>query len=323
MSDSLSLTQNDITIESIIEALLNVEETFPPKYLYRLSDLHEKDIKAIKEVWYEIPDWRRRGLIEDTETMFERDYLLSYESLCRIGIEDENPQIRFLALRSLGGYEAPDLIPRIIDFMHNDVDPEVREIAAALLGKYVYMGEIDSLSQHKLDEIIEQLLDVYHSDEDAHIRQKALEALGYSSYEGISKLIRKAYQNAEPGWKASAINAMGKSYNKDFSRFVLKGLGSEFEIIRLEAIRAAGELEIAEAISQLVDNLEDSNLDIRLTSVWSLSQIGGNRAKKSIEALLNEDVTEEESSVINEALEYLEFNDSIDLDDFDEFDLFD
>ncbi|NIR65131.1 MAG: hypothetical protein GWN61_12885, partial [candidate division Zixibacteria bacterium] len=63
-----------------------------------------------------------------------------------------------------------------------------------------YMGEIDSLAQHKLDEIIEQLLDVYQSDEDAPIRQKALEALGYSSYEGISKLIRKAYQNAEPGW---------------------------------------------------------------------------------------------------------------------------
>ncbi len=82
-------------------------------------------------------------------------------------------------------------------------------------------------------------------------------------------------------------------------------------------------MEIAEAVSQLIDYLEDSNIDIRLTSVWSLSQIGGNRAKKSIEALLNEDVTEEESSVINEALEYLEFNDSIDLDDFDDFDEFD
>lgn len=320
MTDSLPLTQNDISIDSLIDALLDVEETFPAKYLYRLSDLSQNDVEAIKDIWPKIPDWRRKALIEDTETLFDRDYLLSYEALCKIGIDDDDPHVRFLCLRSLGGYEVPDLIPRFIEFMEKDGDHEVREIAATLLGKYVYMGEIESLSRERLAMITDHLLDVFHGEDRASIRQKALEALGYSSRENMPKLIKQAYQQSKPEWKASAVNAMGKSYNKQFSKTILRELNSENERLRLEAVRAAGELELTQATPELIDYLDDSNVDLRLTAVWALSQIGGTRAKKAIEALLADDIPEEELIVIQEALEYLEFNDSIDLDDLDDFD---
>jgi hypothetical protein len=323
MTDPHSLTQDDISIQSIIDALLNVDETFPPKYLYRLSDLRAEEVNSIRKVWADIPEWRRRALIEDTESMFERDYLLSYESLLRIGIQDQEPQIRFICLRSLSGYEVPDLVSDFIEIMNSDPDPEVREIATSMLGKYVYMGETESISHHKLERITESLLTVFNSGEQQTIRRKALEALGYSSNDNIPQLIKNAYRSTDPEWKASAINAMGKSYIKQFARIIIKELDSLHENIRLEAIRAAGELEISEAAPKLIDNLEDSNMDIRLTSVWSLSQIGGSGVKRSIEALLDEDVTDKEAKIINDALEYLEFNDSFDLDDFDDYDDYD
>ena len=323
MNDPSSRTQDDISFQSVIEALLDVEQTFPTRYLYRLSDLPMEEVKAIKEIWPKIPDWRRRGLIEDTETMFEQDYLLSYESLCRIGIRDEDPQIRFASLRSLAEYEVPGLVPEFIELMKQDPDADVREISTTLLGKYIYMGEIEELSRHRLEEIVEQLLLVYHSDDHPAIRQKALEALGYSSKDDIPKLIHKAYQSGDSEWKASAINAMGKSYNRQFTKIIIKELSSTHELIRIEAIRAAGELEISEASRILLENLEDANSDARMASVWSLSQIGGTGVRSSIEALLEEDVSEEEISLINEALEYLEFNESVDLDDLDDLDDYD
>lgn len=323
MTDPLSRTQDEISFQSVIEALLDVDQTFPPRYLYRLSDLPVEEVKSIEEIWPKIPDWRRRGLIEDTESMFEHDYLLSYESLYRIGIHDEDPLIRFISLRSLSEYEVKDLIPHFIELMKADPDAEVREISTVLLGKYIYMGEIEELSQYWMDKIIEQMMFVYHNEDEPAIRRKALEALGYSSNDRLPQMIHKAYQTGDTEWKASAINAMGKSYNKQFTKIILKELTSNSDLIRIEAIRAAGELEISDAVNELIENLEDSNSDIRMRAVWSLSQIGGSGARSSIEALLEEDISEEEVSLITEALEYLDFHDLIDLDDLDDFDLYD
>ncbi len=83
--------------------------------------------------------------------------------------------------------------------------------------------------------------------------------------------------------------------------------------IRLEAVRACGELAIEDAVPIILDLLNDLP-DIRWAAIWTLSQIGGEEAGPAIHELLDDEITPEEEELIQRALERLDFlEDGIDL----------
>ena len=59
-----------IPIQEVIDALLDTETPFQPRYLYRLSDLESNDLAELKAIWGQIPTWRRKALLEDLEQLF-------------------------------------------------------------------------------------------------------------------------------------------------------------------------------------------------------------------------------------------------------------
>ena len=60
--------------------------------------------------------------------------------------------LRFVppGLRMLWEYEDEKLIPTLIELLKVDFDPIVRSQAAAALGKYVYLGEIEEIHPNLL-----------------------------------------------------------------------------------------------------------------------------------------------------------------------------
>jgi len=150
----------DVSFEAVVAALLDPDTTFNPRYLYSLSDLVGNELSLFKKTWPNIPDWRREALLEDMEQLYEADYLLSFEAVCRHALQDPLPSVRFLAIRSLQEYDVADLIPYFMQILQGDPDSELRALAAALLGKYVYQGEIEELSHQTLKEIEGCLLEV-------------------------------------------------------------------------------------------------------------------------------------------------------------------
>ncbi len=118
--------QNEISSQTLIDALLDESSVLSPRYLYRLSDLEGKDLALIKETWPKIALRRREALMEDLEAINEVDYLLSYEALSRIALDDPDPAVRLPAMRILWEYEPKDLIPVFLEMCQSDPDPEVR-----------------------------------------------------------------------------------------------------------------------------------------------------------------------------------------------------
>ena len=59
--------------------------------------------------------------------------------------------------------------------------------------------------------------------------------------------------------------------------------------MRYEAARAAGEMEYTPAVRALGDLLEDVDEDVQLMTVWALGQIGGDKAKKLLLAVMDSD----------------------------------
>jgi HEAT repeat protein len=88
-------------------------------------------------------------------------------------------------------------------------------------------------------------------------------------------------------------------------------LGSIEPEMRFEAARAAGELELREAGPALAELLEDGDNQVREAAIWSLGQIGGEYARRTLTDLLKNSDDEEEQDFIQEALDNLAFTDEV------------
>jgi hypothetical protein len=318
-----------IPFQDVLAGLLNDDTPLNPRFLYRLSDLEGQELNELRKTWPKLSDRRKRNLLEDLEALFEADYLLSFEAICRLALNDANPQIRFVAIRSLQEYDVDDLIPVFIEILETDEDEELRALAAIALGKYVYLGEIEELPKKKLIQIENCLLKAAQGQEKTLVRRRAVESLGYSSRKEVPDLIESAYNAGSTDWLVTAIFAMGRSYNKRWHAKVIEMFDHPLPDVRFEAAKAAGELELAAAKPKLLELLEDDDSDTRMAAVWSLSQIGGEGLQNKIEKLLKKAESEEEVDIIEEALDNLIFNESIgyydalDLDDDFDFADFD
>jgi len=319
-TDSNNLSEAPFQI-IIINALLDEETPLNPRFLFHLSDLEGEDLQSLKDAWPRIPVEQRRALLENLEDLAEDDYLLSFESICRLAIDDDDPQVRVLAIRPMFTYEPEDLIPQISQMLETDPDENVRAVCASTLGKFVYLGEIEELPEHIKDGIVERLLRVAHSQDNREVRRRALEALGFASSEEVPKLIADALETDETDWLVSALFAMGRTFDKRWIPQVTSMLDHQLPGVRFEAVRAAGELEISAAAPQLIELLEDSDDDVRFAAAWSLSQIGGEDAREALENLLEATHNDEEADLIQDALDNLLFNEEMRL--FDLMDLTD
>ncbi len=302
---------NEIAMDEVIGALLDENTPLNPRYLYRFSDMTDKDLARLEKSWAKIPTWRRQALMEDIEDLGESDYLLSFEALARFALQDEDPKVRLFAVRTLWEYEERDLASIFLSRIKTEPDPEVRAGLASALGRYVYLGDIEELDELLMHEIEDYLLEVVQGNDESLVRRRALESLGYSHREAVNPLIEQAYNLEDKDWVSSALFAMGRSADEVWADKVLKMIASVTPGIRAEAARAAGALELTEAVAPLMEMLDDSDDDVRMAAIWSLSQIGGEGVRDVLEELEENTEDEDEMDFIEAALDNLDFTEEL------------
>ncbi|PWH17653.1 MAG: hypothetical protein DDG59_07695 [Anaerolineae bacterium] len=296
-----------ITLPQLKQALLDVNTPLAAVYLYRLSDLSDEDLSEIKSFWHEIPLWRKQALMEDIEEMSENDPLLSYDNLSLFALSDPDARVRELAIRSLSYYEEPHFINLLLEILEKDQSPDVRAAAAFALGKFVFLGEIEAISEARLREVEDRLIQTFTSNDALLVRRSALEALGYSSRPEVEGFVREAYYSDNRDLIASSLVAMGRSVNSEWTPLVEAMLDHEDAIIRYEAARAAGELEAVSCRHRLLELLDDADLDVRLAAIWSLSQIGGEGVMDKLLELYETTEDDEVFDLLEDALDNLAF----------------
>jgi HEAT repeat protein len=189
---------------------------------------------------------------------------------------------------------------------------DVRAAAASALGRYVYLGEVEDLAESQARRVEEALLAVINGPDELEVRRRALEAVAFSSRPEVPPLIAAAYAAPEQKLRVSAVFAMGRNADgKRWGRPVRAELESAEPEMRFEAARAAGELELSEAGPQLAALVEDVDTQVQEAAIWSLGQIGGEFARRTLERLLERSEDEDEQEYIQEALDNLEFTDEV------------
>ncbi len=306
MEEHLFTSPEEQPFSEVLTALLDADQVLDPLNLYRLSDITQDNLADLQKIWTEIHLERRRALIEDLDTLSESNTLLSFELVYRLALKDEDEQVRFFATQAIEIFDTDDLIPFFLSVMKEEKSTNLRAVTASVLGKYVYRGELEKISKKLQKKIEDQLLNILENDHALEIQLRSLEAISYSSREEVKDHILKAYKSELDDWVASALFAMGRSYDHEYSDLVFKKLQDTSPKIRLEAVRASGELGLEDAVPIIIDHLNDLP-EIRAAAIWSLSQIGGEDAGPAIQELLDDEVSSDEEELIQQALEKLDF----------------
>ena len=273
------------SLGSTLLALEDPTRLIPSIELDVLSDLTAADLEQFQATWSNLSRERRRSLLSNLVEVAEDHVDAYFAPIYFWLIDDDDPKVRAQAIEGLWEDDDVRLINPLIRHIKSDESAEVRAVAAASLGRFMLMSELEQLDPTFVRRIENALLNAFSDAEsDITVRRRALESLAYSSQEYVRDLIREAYQDDDDSLRMSAVLAMGRSADLRWGNTVLEELGGSDSGMRFEAARASGELELADAVPELIGFLEEDDVELRDSAVWALGRIGGPEARRALQA---------------------------------------
>ncbi len=300
--------------QNTLASLQDARKDLSRAYLQNFSDIDPTSLRSLLEVWPRLKPARKLLLLNGFLSLMDSDTLVSFEEIGRALLNDEDPEVRARAIRLLAESNDPKLVGVLIEILKNDPDLPPRMEAATLLGEFVLLGELDELPEDLHRKAEDALMAVVGSEGHASLRRAALEAVGFSSRIEVETLIHSAFNRSDPIWVASALTAMGRSNDDQYSAEVVGMLLNDDPRIRLAAVRAAGELSAEAArpiiLTMLLEGEEDED-DVIAAAIWSLSQIGGEDVRAFLVDMLEKTEDEDITGYVEEALENLDFTEEL------------
>lgn len=301
--------------EALWQALEDGKHVPAPELLSMLSGLLERNIERIGKAWHGLSPEVRHELVRSLSRTASDDPTMDFSAVFRIAMEDADADVREVSIAGLGETDDVRLVPAFVRILQNDPSEAVRVAAAEALAKYVLLGELEKLRRKLFDTAVLALRESHlNASESPPVRRRALEAIAYTEEHGVPEMIASAYKDADEAMRISAILAMGRSANNEWGNIVRRELSSPLPDMRLRAVRAGGELQLAVALDEIVDLADDVDQRVRAAALWALGQIGGKAAHRTLTKYTS--VKDEAlRTAAEDALQELEFF-SGDLSDF-------
>ena len=307
LEDEVALILPTLSLDAVLEQLLNAESLPPERELHVFSDLSRQDMETVRASWGQIALERRRTVVELLVTVAQDNLDWVLGRFLRVLLDDADATVREQAVRGLWDDGDLDLVGPLVQMLHGDPATGVRAAAATALGAYVLAGELEELDAAVAMRAEEALLAVLHNDQEPlAVRRRALESVAYSGEMGVRQLIEDAYYSPDEEMRISALFAMGRSADVRWRSPARAELRSPSAAVRAEAALACGELEAKAALDDLLALLSDRHEEVRLAAIFALGRIGGTDARDALEAVyLSDKPTEVEAA--QDALEEMQF----------------
>jgi HEAT repeat protein len=304
---TIGLSQRQANLQRTLLAIQDPDHAVASIEFDALSDLSKDHLRQFGAAWSVLSLERQRGLVAALIEFAEDHVDASFATIYRWLMEDDDPWVRAHAIEGLWEEEDVRLISPLIRRLEGDPASDVRAAAALSLGRFLLLGEYDQIDQSAARRVEEALLEAYRTpDQDVSVRRRVLEALANSSLDELPDMILEAYEDDDDIMRVGAVFAMGRSSDPRWNRTVLDELGSTDSGMLFEAARASGELEIEEALPDLLRLLGDEDIEIRDAAVWALGRIGGREARRALKACCASD-DENLVEAAEEALAELDF----------------
>jgi HEAT repeat protein len=272
-----------------------------------VSALSRREMELFADRWSLISVARRRQITRTLVEIAESSFEVDFNSIFRLGLEDEDAEVRAHAIDGLWEDENPALADSLLRMLSTDPSVMVRAAAATGLGRFVLLAELQELEEESGRRIVKALREVIEQpDEALEVRRRAVEAISFSGEEGIKEVIHGAYHHPAEKMRISAIFSMGRSADPDWGPTIIMELESRNPEVRFEAARACGELELKEAVPGLIRLILDLDTEVQQAAIYALGQIGGEEARRALQLCCESD-DEVIAAAADEALEELQF----------------
>ncbi|MBE2183279.1 MAG: HEAT repeat domain-containing protein [Anaerolineae bacterium] len=287
--DDVSPSRERPEISETLQALDSTTEPNSSVLSYGLSDLSPNELAALLPVWAHLEADYRRSILKALADVIEANFEFNYSAFAKAMLNDTDADVREAAIELLWEDESIALMDKLIDMTRTGESIAERAAAANALGNFILRGEMGDIPEADVTRAQNAVIALWqNSDEDVEVRRRALEAISNSSHEIIPEAIEQAYQSYDQRLQTSAIFAMGRSCDARWAENVLAELENESAEFRYEAARAAGELELEEALPALSGLAFDEDIDIRDTAIWALGEIGGREAMRVLSLLADD-----------------------------------
>jgi HEAT repeat protein len=272
-----------------------------------LSNARRGDVTLFAQRWPTITVERRRAIMQRFNEIIDESFEVEYTALNRVALADTDPQVRATAISNLWESDDEALIDPYLKFLTDDEAAEVRAAAATALGKYMMLAEMEELDETQGGKIRQALLaTIRNPTEHLEPRRRAVESIAFLGDEEVRAILEDAYNSPYEEMQQSALFGMGRSLDQYWSGTILLELANSSPTLRLEAVRASGELELRQAIPLLIEMLEDPDRAVLMSAIHSLGQIGGPIARRALD-LVAESEDEEIAQEAEDALAELQF----------------
>lgn len=237
---------------------------------------------------------------------------------------DPDVGVRAAAAAAVESYpDAPDLVRRALQLAREDAAAEVRSAADLALGRVVREGDLAGVDapgyapepdSYEPDTALHaeargHLLEALRGGRSEGERLAAMEALGcLTEQPEVVAAIERA-DGGSPQVRAAALRAMGRSGDvARWSAAVVRSLGARETEVALAAAWAAGELGLREAAPQLAALLSERGTSTAsaVRAAEALGRVGGDEARRGLEAAASSASDEDVRQAAREALEVLE-----------------
>ena len=297
-----------LSFEETMATLADLGRPLSNSGLVCLSDLDSKELALFQEAWVTIDTKRRRQIISRMVDLAEDNFELDFSKIFRHCLKDEDAEVKCAAIEGLWENEETSLLIPLTGLLEYDSSERVQAAAAAALGKFAMLAELNKLPQDHTSRVSGVLLTAFSdTGKPLEIRRRTLEAVAPLSTAEVNRAIGNAYQSDNLRLKASAIYAMGRNCSPSWLSLLLKVLGSDQAELRYEAAGACGELGQEAATPYLIKLTSDNDISVQSMAIRALGKIGGRAAKEHLEKCLRHS-DDSVRDTARQALEELQFS---------------
>ena len=220
------------------------------------------------------PGIRRQAIVEMTQTR-DPKYLAYIENY----IDDENKIVKLAAIEAIGIYRSTKTIDKIIDILSKTKDNDIKNSCLISLSYMPFIEKKDIIKNIAL------------KDPDNNIRIQAVRILANLGDNSLENEMLKLAGNKKENLliRASSIYYLSKIKSEKSKDIILKSLKDEDKQIRIEAIRACGDMQIKESIDTLRIISGENDPDIQLEASLSLAKLGDSFPLRYLYSYLDKD----------------------------------
>ena len=295
--------------DDVLKMVREQPEKVFSRYARMLSDLNHERTEKLRSVLLEMSAPSRNIFFSGMHEAYPEYYEYNYAPIAEIGLDDPEGEIRAVCINTLSLEDSREIAARLLRAAEEDPS-EIAQIAAIrVLGQYMFSSALEEqipIPEERLHEALERLIE----NKKPSIRREAVISYAISETKRVNEIIRGYLAGNDRDELIAALRAVGLSMNESFAKSVLELINHEDDDIRLEAIRAAGMLQLKEALPALyavLSRFDQITPDMLLTTVNAVAEIGDESSVDVLETLgeATVDMDDEITEAVDDAIDTL------------------